>query len=229
VQVPVVKEFVFQEVVFEGIMRGRSGNVNPSQGGYVVKPRDHIDLVRSAAGLASPDTTTVEITSRLFRLCAHYDQLVTPLYARHGLMRVEFDLLWALERAGDSPLTPTRLAARQMCSSGTLSNRLEKLERLGLLTRQADPSDRRGVLLAITEHGRAIVNELNAARERIDALLIPGLTLAQRRALVDLLRTSLVAAEQIAQPGAASETPLSANHESPAPRKPPGRRTRATR
>lgn len=194
-----------------------------------MKPRDHIDLVRSAAGLPSPDTTTVEITSRLFRLCAHYDQLVTPLYARRGLMRVELDLLWALERAGDSPLTPTKLAARQMCSSGTLSNRLEKLERLGLLTRQADPSDRRGVLLAITDHGRTIVNELNAERERIDALLIPGLTLAQRRALVDLLRTSLVAAEQIAQLETASETALSSDDAAYARKEAPERRRRTAK
>ncbi len=179
--------------------------------------------------MPSSDTTTVEITSRLFRLCAHYDQLVSPLYARRGLTRVELDLLWALERAGDTPLTPTKLAARQMCASGTLSNRLEKLERLGLLTRQADPSDRRGVLLEITEHGRTIVNELNAARERIDALLIPGLTVAQRRALVDLLRTSLIAAEQIAQLETASETPPSSDEESSAPQPAPLRRTRAAR
>jgi DNA-binding MarR family transcriptional regulator len=65
-----------------------------------------------------------------------------------------FDVLAALRRAGaPHTLSPSQLMQETMVSSGTMTNRLDRLEELKLITRQPDPSDGRGSLVTITALG----------------------------------------------------------------------------
>lgn len=85
---------------------------------------------------------------------------MNPLFANAGLQPGEFDVLATLRRSGPPfMLSPTRLYEATMISSGGMTNRLDRLEKAGLVERRPDPSDRRGKLIALTERGRTLIDE----------------------------------------------------------------------
>src|ERR1700730_12578061 len=110
-----------------------------------------------------------------------------PLFAEAGLQRGEFDVLATLRRSGEPyMLSPTRLYEAAMISSGGMTNRLDRLERAGLVERRPDPNDRRGKLIALTDAGKCVVDETIdrhvANEERILSVLTPAEQKAQRAA-----------------------------------------------
>src|SRR3954463_8680666 len=66
------------------------------------------------------------------------------------------------------PLTPSELAHRERIQRPTATRVLARLEEAGLVTRAADPADRRSSLVATTQQGHAL---LDTVRERKDAYL----------------------------------------------------------
>lgn len=77
-----------------------------------------------------------------------------PFFAKHGLHAGEFDVLATLRRSGKPyALTPTQLYEATMVSSGGMTNRLDRLEKAKLVERQKNPTDRRGVIVALTQVG----------------------------------------------------------------------------
>src|SRR6478609_8055359 len=85
---------------------------------------------------------------------------MNPLLAQAGLQVGEFDVLTPLRRAGEPfMLSPTQLYESAMISSGGMTNRLDRLERAGLVERRPDPKDRRGKLIALTEAGRRVIDD----------------------------------------------------------------------
>lgn len=82
-----------------------------------------------------------------------------PLFASFGLQRGEFDVLATLRRSGKPyTLTPTDLYDAAMMSSGGMTNRLDRLEKAGLLERRANPDDRRGTLVSLSAKGLSLIN-----------------------------------------------------------------------
>ena len=156
---------------------------------------DSIDRIRTRTGRKSDDAAAVDVIGRLFRLTGHLERMLGEMLARHGLTRGEFGVLSALEHASEPSLTPGRLAADLICSSGAMTNRLDRLEADGLIVRTPDPDDRRGTRISITKAGRLRAQAAAAERDRLDPELIPGLSAAERRELVKLLRKVLVAHE----------------------------------
>ena len=74
----------------------------------------------------------------------------------HGDQRQyeEFDVLAALRRSGAPyALTPTDLYEAAMISAGSMTNRIDRLERAGFVQRGPNPADRRGTLVALTGTG----------------------------------------------------------------------------
>ena len=65
---------------------------------------------------------------------------MNPLFARAGLQSGEFDVLATLRRSGAPyTLSPTQLYEAAMISSGGMTDRLDRLERAGLVVRRPDP------------------------------------------------------------------------------------------
>lgn len=96
---------------------------------------------------------------RLARLMSRAVPAMDAALAPHGLNLGEFDVLAALRRGGrGATLAPTALAAVAMVSPGGMTNRLDRLERAGLISRRPDPSDRRGSLVALTADGRRVAD-----------------------------------------------------------------------
>lgn len=114
---------------------------------------------------------------------------MNPLFAEAGLQPGEFDVLATLRRAG-APymLSPTRLYEAVMISSGGMTNRLDRLERAGLVERRADPTDRRGKLIALTSAGKRVIDETIGRHVANEERLLSVLTSAEQEKLNVLLR-----------------------------------------
>jgi DNA-binding MarR family transcriptional regulator len=91
-----------------------------------------------------------------------------------------------------------------------MTNRLDRLERAGLVTRMPDPQDRRGILVGLTEQGRAIVEQATATGWATQQHLMAALTPAERETIAALLRKLLLALEG---PALAEDAPPSESHD----------------
>ncbi len=113
---------------------------------------------------------------------------LAPLFARFGLQAGEFDVLATLRRSG-SPhaLTPTALYEATMVTSGAMTNRLDRLEKAGLIRRGPHPNDRRGIVVQLTEKGLALIDEALTAHVANEHEILAGLTSAERETLAQLL------------------------------------------
>ncbi|MDT3381220.1 MarR family transcriptional regulator [Labrys neptuniae] len=119
---------------------------------------------------------------------------MNPLFATAGLQPGEFDVLATLRRSGEPyMLSPTRLYEAAMISSGGMTNRLDRLERAGLIERRPDPNDRRGKLIALTEAGKIVIDETIARHVANEQRLLSVLTQAEQETLDSLLRKLITA------------------------------------
>ncbi|GLS30652.1 DNA-binding transcriptional regulator, MarR family [Mesorhizobium albiziae] len=113
---------------------------------------------------------------------------LNPLFARFGLQSGEFDVLATLRRSGPPfALTPTALYEATMVTSGAMTNRLDRLEKTGLIARGPHPEDRRGVIVQLTEKGRALIDEAVTAHVENEHQVLAALAQEERETLAKLL------------------------------------------
>jgi DNA-binding MarR family transcriptional regulator len=152
---------------------------------------DEVDRLVQAWRRERPDldVTPMEVLSRVTRLARHLDRARRQAFAAHGLESWEFDVLAALRRAGRPyELSPGRLLRETLVTSGTMTNRVDRLTARGLVGRAPDPADRRGVLVRLTDAGRARVDAALSALLANERALLTGLGDADRDRLAGLLR-----------------------------------------
>ena len=134
----------------------------------------------------------VEVFSRITRLARHLDLARRHAFIAHGIESWEFDVLAALRRAGAPyELSPGRLLRETLVTSGTMTNRVDRLTVRGLVERLPDPRDRRGVLVRLTIEGKAAVDGAFEALLGAEADLLADLPDADRIRLAGLLRSLL--------------------------------------
>jgi DNA-binding MarR family transcriptional regulator len=143
------------------------------------------------------DLAPMEVLSRVSRLAHHLDRARRQAFAEHRLEPWEFDVLAALRRAG-SPyeLSPGRLLRETLVTSGTMTNRVDRLAARGFVERSPDPRDRRGVLVRLTTPGREAVDGALEGLLGREQHLLAGLDPARRRELASLLRALVVPFEK---------------------------------
>jgi len=108
----------------------------------------------------------------------------------------EFNTLNALRRAGrPHKLSPTDVGVSLLFSSGGLTKLLERLENRGLIAREPNPDDGRGVMVALTAAGRELQEEAMSAHQLNEEQLLAPLTGTQRERLNSILRDLLVTLE----------------------------------
>ena len=140
--------------------------------------RDEVDTIVEAWRRERPDLNLapMEVLSRISRLARHLDRVRANAFSAHHLESWEFDVLAALRRSGPPyRLSPGQLLRETMVTSGTMTNRVDRLAARSLVARKDHPDDRRGVLVQLTEPGREAVDaalaELLAAERGILAAL----------------------------------------------------------
>ncbi|WP_334183048.1 MarR family winged helix-turn-helix transcriptional regulator [Novosphingobium sp.] len=113
---------------------------------------------------------------------------LNPLFAEHGLQPGEFDVLATLRRSGaPHALTPTDLYEAAMISSGSMTNRIDRLEKTGLVERRPNPADKRGTLVALTADGLNLIDALIALHVANQHKIVSGLDLREQERLSELL------------------------------------------
>jgi len=137
-----------------------------------------------------------QVTSRSSRIALHIARAQDAAFGRLGLNRGEVGVLGALLLAGKGRmLSPTQLFKGLMLSSAGITGRLDRLERRGFVKRSRHPSDRRGVLVAMTDAGRKALDQAISYDAESEAAVVANLTPEDRRVLVALLKKLLTALE----------------------------------
>ncbi len=142
------------------------------------------------------DVAPYQVTARISRISLHIANHQTEVFGRFGLNRGDVGVLSALRIAGPPyQLSPTRLFKGLMLSSAGITNRLDRLEKRGLVQRTRDPNDRRGVLVEVTAEGRSILEQAVQANTAAERQLVAGLDPAELETLTVLLKKVLAALE----------------------------------
>ena len=155
---------------------------------------DEVDRLVDAWRRERPDldVAPMQVWSRVARLARHLDRCRAESFAQHGLEPWAFDVLAALRRGG-APYcaSPGQLLRATQVTSGTMTNRVDRLVVRGLVARESHPDDRRGVLVRLTEAGKTSVDaalvDLLAAEES----LLGPLGARDRAEVADRLRRLL--------------------------------------
>ena len=154
--------------------------------------RDHIDRWLETAwleGIPNLDLDVEGIVDRINGLSRRFKRSLDETLAEHGLGGQDWHVLGALHRA--SP--PFRRSAGELAkmtelSSGAMTNRLDRLEKAGLVERLPDPNDRRGVLVGLTKAGQEAWRKSTGAVAAREALIAGALTKREKEQLNALLR-----------------------------------------
>ena len=166
--------------------------------------RDEVDDLVAAWDEQRPDldVAPLQVLSRVSRLARHLDIARRGAFAAHGLESWEFDVLSALRRAGPPfQLTPGALLRATLVTSGTMTNRIDRLAAAGLVYREPDPRDRRGVLVTLSERGTAVVDGAFTDLLERERVLLARLGPEEHQVLAGLLRTLLVPFDEVSPPG----------------------------
>ena len=155
---------------------------------------DDVDRIVSAWRRERPDldVSPLEVLSRVSRLARRLDRARGTAFAEHGLDGWEFDVLSALRRAGTPyELSPGQLVAETLVTSGTMTNRVDRLVARGWVEREPDPTDRRGVIVRLTPTGMAVVDAALSDLLSHEHDLLAELGSGERGDLAGLLRRLL--------------------------------------
>jgi DNA-binding MarR family transcriptional regulator len=139
------------------------------------------------------DLTPLAVLSRVSRLARRLDLARERAFSAHELAVWEFDVLVALRRTGPPyRLTPGQLLAETLVTSGTMTNRIDRLEQRGLVCREPVPDDRRGTWVALTGEGRRLVDAAFDDLLAEERALLAGLPVSAREDLAASLRHLLL-------------------------------------
>jgi DNA-binding MarR family transcriptional regulator len=155
---------------------------------------DRIDKILEQWRRERPDldTTAMGLLGRLRNLALHLSREMEKTFGRFNLNAANFDVLATLRRSGEPyTLSPSDLMETMMVSSGTMTNRIDQLERAGLVARSQNPDDGRSFLISLTPKGFELIDAAVTAHVETQKRLISTLSEGERKALDRLLRNYL--------------------------------------
>ncbi|GAA1086561.1 MarR family winged helix-turn-helix transcriptional regulator [Nocardiopsis composta] len=155
---------------------------------------DEVDGLVEAWRTERPDLDVepLQVLSRVSRLSRHLDRARRTVFTEHDLEPWEFDVLAELRRSGAPyELSPGRLLRATLVTSGTMTNRIDRLAAAGLVRRRPDPADKRGVLVRLTDEGRTRVDAALEDLLGYEETLLKPIPAKDRRRLAALLRSVL--------------------------------------
>ncbi len=132
------------------------------------------------------------VIGRLSRLTQLISGELRRTFGEHGLDSASFDVLATLRRSGPPyRLTPAELMRSAMVTSGAITQRLDRLEARGLVTRTPSESDGRSVLVALTGEGHALIDRALPDHVATEHRLLSALPPSERETLATALRALL--------------------------------------
>lgn len=163
------------------------------------RERDSVDDILDAWAAERPDLDVgpVGIVTRLARLRGHLDAELAAVFGRYELSPADFQVIVTLRRAGRPfRLAQARLMAQLALTSGTVSVRVDRLVKRGIVERERDPDDARVTLIGLTDRGSRLFDEIAPLHLRNEDRLLSALDEGERTRLADLLRRLLASLER---------------------------------
>jgi DNA-binding MarR family transcriptional regulator len=164
--------------------------------------QDHIDQVIAKWKRERPDydLTPVEIIGRAGRIMEYVDRTLEAKFEEFGLSRASFDVLATLRRNGPPyKMTQRDLMRSLLRTSGSMSLRIDALERQRLVERTQDDEDRRSVFVTLTAKGSKLLETVIPEHLANERALVSGFSIAERSELTSLLRKWLACLEENAE------------------------------
>ncbi|NLS16901.1 MarR family transcriptional regulator [Rhizobium sp. P40RR-XXII] len=155
---------------------------------------DRIDKILAQWRRERPelDTTAMGLFGRMRNLTLHLSREMDKTFARFDLNSANFDMLATLRRSGEPySLSPSDLMETMMVTSGTMTNRIDQLEKAGLVARSQNPNDGRSFLISLTPKGFELIDAAVTAHVETQTRLVSTLSDKERTALDGLLRNYL--------------------------------------
>jgi DNA-binding MarR family transcriptional regulator len=161
---------------------------------------DHIDTFLDEIRAELPADLDIEvegIVDRINGINRRIHKMLDETLEQYDLSSGDWKVLCSLRWRGK----PHRRSAGDLAriaelTSGAMTNRLDQLEKAGLVKRLPDPDDRRGVLVELTPKGRRLHQEAIGIQAEKEALIAEALTRREKEQLNDLLRLVMLALEK---------------------------------
>jgi DNA-binding MarR family transcriptional regulator len=143
------------------------------------------------------DVSPMAIVGRITRLSKIFERTIQDRFMDFGLTAPDFDVLATLRRSGyPYQLNPTDLFNTLMVSSGTITHRIDRLEKSELVKRIPDPSDRRGCLISLTDRGFCLIEQVVEAHIDNEHQILKILEDQEKEVLTIILRKMLFTLEE---------------------------------
>jgi DNA-binding MarR family transcriptional regulator len=172
----------------------------------VPQHEDQIDRLLAniaAAGVVDIDLDVEGIVDRIGKINSRMKKAQKATLREHDLTPEEWGVMCVLRLGKDAcRSSPGDLASELELSSGAMTSRLDRLEETGLVRRLPDPEDRRGVVVELTEKGRAAWDDAANVQGRREAFFARTLTKPEQKQLNTLLRKLLLGLDEVPAPPA---------------------------
>ena len=160
--------------------------------------RDHIDSWREEIAPRLPSSVDLDvegIVDRIHGLDWRIRKMLEETLEEQGISHGDWKVLSSLRWAESNRRSAGELARRAELTSGTMTARLDHLEREGMVRRHRDPGDRRSVLVELTAKGRRKVEQTVGVQGEKEKLLAAALTPKEMEQLNSLLRRVMISVE----------------------------------
>ncbi|MFA0087815.1 MarR family winged helix-turn-helix transcriptional regulator [Vibrio sp. 10N.261.51.F12] len=152
---------------------------------------DAVDRVVAQWAKEKPDLETepMAMMGRMMRLAKYMENQVAEVHKKYDLKMGEFDVLATLRRSGTPyQLTPSELIDSMMLTSGAMTNRLDKLESKGYISRTHSEEDRRSVRVKLTSGGLVLIDKMIEEHVDVQRELVQSLSKPQKKNMNQLLK-----------------------------------------
>ncbi|MGV2986539.1 MarR family winged helix-turn-helix transcriptional regulator [Vibrio sp. E150_011] len=152
---------------------------------------DAVDRVVAQWAKEKPDLETepMALMGRMMRLAKYMENQVAEVHKKYDLKMGEFDVLATLRRSGTPyQLTPSELIDSMMLTSGAMTNRLDKLESKGYISRTHSEEDRRSVRVKLTSGGLVLIDKMIEEHVDVQRELVQSLSKPQKKNMNQLLK-----------------------------------------
>jgi len=163
-----------------------------------LKQEDHVDrfLEEIRDHMPTLDLRVEGIVDRIAGIQRRIRRMLDETLEEHGLISGEWHVLGKLSRSPDLRRSAGELAAKVELSSAAMTNRLDRLEKAGLVRRVPDPTDRRSVQVELTSKGKALYDRAVGAQAAKESIVAAALDQRQQDQLNDLLRRLMLEFER---------------------------------
>ncbi|BDI28675.1 MarR family transcriptional regulator [Capsulimonas corticalis] len=151
---------------------------------------DKVDEILAQWRREQPElnTETIAVVGRILLSAEMLKARIQPVFESYGVSFGGGDVLASLRRNGPPyELSPTQLYRELMLTSGTMTNRLDRLERDGFIIRRPNPDDRRSALVCMTPKGLATINTIMHEHMENEQDLLHALSAEDQQQLAGLL------------------------------------------